>query len=194
MAAVLKVLSNAGGPGREGHVRFHLGIADDAHRIAVDAFRHREGGFTLVAVDSTFSSIIARRMGSLESKHPEVIKGSLVIPTPNQAHGEGCRIFGVHILNSFHDYQPHMQGLHRQLYEKGKGRPAPLLSGPQWKQTSGNTHFLENEKDSFGVLPGKFFKHMQVRKPRPGGWIQAKCPLVAPIYILKQTPSLKSCA
>jgi hypothetical protein len=28
-----------------------------------------------------------------------------------------------------------------------------------------NTHFLEDDKDAFGVLPGKFFKHLQVLRP-----------------------------
>lgn len=166
MAGVLRALS--GQPGGEGHVRFHLGMLDDVHRIAVDAYRHKEGGFTLVAVDSARDGVTAQKLAALELKHPDVIKGTIAIPTPNQAHEEGCRIHAVNNLNALYDFQPYVQGLHRQLYDKGMGRPAPALAGPEWKQTSGNTHILADAKDAFKVLDGKFFKHMQVLKPKAG--------------------------
>jgi hypothetical protein len=168
LGEALRELSKAGGRGREGHVRFHLGLDDDRHRMAVDAFQHREGGFTLVAVDSLREPVAAHKMAALERMHPDLIKGVLVIPTPNQAHSEGCRIFAVHTLNALHDFQPHIQGLHRQLYGKGMGKPAPGLSGAEWKRMSGNTHVLDDKKGAFGILPGKFFKHMQVKNPKAG--------------------------
>ena len=168
MAEVLRSLSAADGGGQEGHIRFHVGVWADFHRVAVDAYRHREGGFTLVAVDSLDEPIVARKLAELESKHPDIIKGTAVIPTPNQVHGEGCRIFGVHALNALYDFQPYVQGLHRQIRDKAQGLPAPRLSGPEWKRISGNTQVLADEKDAFGVLPGKFFKHIQVPKRKPG--------------------------
>jgi hypothetical protein len=143
-------------------------MLDDVHRIAVDAYRHKEGGFTLVAVDSSRDGVTAQRLAALELKHPDVIKGTIAIPTPNQAHEEGCRIHAVNNLNALYDFQPYVQGLHRQLYDKGMGRPAPALAGPEWKRTSGNTHILADDKDAFRVLDGKFFKHMQVLKPKAG--------------------------
>lgn len=97
-----------------------------------------------------------------------IIKGTIAIPTPNQAHEEGCRIHAVNNLNALHDFQAYVQGLHRQLYDKRMGRPAPSLAGPEWKQTSGNTHILADEKNAFKVLDGKLFKHMQVQTPKAG--------------------------
>jgi hypothetical protein len=168
MGEVLKQWSNAGGPGQEGHIRFHLGVVFDMHRIAVDAYRHPEGGFTLVAVDSMNFAAAVNKLGALEKKHPGLIKGTMVLPTPNLAHGEGCRIFGIHTLNAMHDFQPYVQGLHRQIFAKAQGKPAPVLSGPKWKRAGGNTHILVNRNDSLGLLPAKFFKHMQVMKPKAG--------------------------
>jgi hypothetical protein len=168
MGEALKQWSNAGGPGQEGHIRFHLGVVFDMHRIAVDAYRHPGGGFTLVAVDSMNFAAAVNKLGTLEKKHPGLIKGTMVIPTPNLAHGEGCRIFGVHALNALHDFQPHVRELHRQIYAKAQGKPAPALAGPMWKRTGGNTHILVNRNDALGLLPGKFFKHIQVMKPKPG--------------------------
>lgn len=168
MAGVLRALSGVGN-GEEGHVRFHLGLVVDVHRIAVDAYRHRDGKFTLIAVDSSKQDITASKLAQLELKHPDIIKGTLVIPTPNQAHHEGCRIFAVNTLNALHDFQPYVQGLHKEVYAKGRGQPAPRLSQAAWKPMSGNTHVLASEKEAFGVLDGKFFKHMQVPKPRDGG-------------------------
>lgn len=168
MAEVLRSLSATDGGGQEGHIRFHVGVWADSHRVAVDAYRHREGTFTLVAVDSLQEPIVARKLADLEAKHSDILKGTLLISTPNQAHGEGCRIFGVHTLNALHDFQPYVQGLHRQLHDRSQGRPAPRLSGPEWKRMGGNTLVLGDEKDAFGLLPGKFFKHIQVPKPKPG--------------------------
>ena len=168
MAGVLRALSGSGSGQQEGHVRFHLGMVVDIHRIAVDAYRHEAGGFTLVAVDSSRQDITATKLAALELKHPDIIKGTMDIPTPNQAHEEGCRVHAVNNLNALFDYQPHVQGLHKQLYAKSQGLPAPQLSGPEWTNKSGNTHILANEKDSFRVLAGKFFKHMQVPKPKAG--------------------------
>jgi hypothetical protein len=60
LGKALRKLSRAGGPGQEGHVRFHLGVENDTHRVAVDAFRHRDGGFTLVAVESLRQPILTK--------------------------------------------------------------------------------------------------------------------------------------
>jgi hypothetical protein len=169
MGEALKELSKAGGRGPEGHIRFHLGVGEETHRIAVDAFRHRGGGFTLIAVDSLPNPhFAATSLAMLEMKYPKDIKGTLVIITPNQAHIDGCQIFGVHTLNAMHDYQPYMQSLHRELHDNALGKPAPRLADPMWNHTMGNTYVLEDDVEAFGILPGKFFKHMQVPKPRPG--------------------------
>ena len=169
MVDFLRIFSSPIREGQEGHVRCHVGFCMDEHRIAVDAFKHREGGFTLVAVDSGRDSIVMDRLPELGKKYPDLIKGTLIIPTPNQVHNEGCRVFTVHTLNALHDYQPHIQDLHRQVYDLGRGRPAPRLSDPaKWKQEGGNTLSLEKMMDAFTVLPGKFFKHMQVMKPKAG--------------------------
>jgi hypothetical protein len=167
MMDILETLSRSS-HGQEGHVRFHLGVAEDSHRLAVDAFKHREGGFTLIGVDSTMNYMFANELGELQTKHSDIIKGMMNIPTQNQVHIEGCRTFAVHILNAMHDYQPHFQNLHRQIYDHGRGKPAPQLASPKWEQWDG-VHVLEDEMDNFGVLPGKFFKHMQVAKPKEGG-------------------------
>ena len=172
MGKALQKLSQAGGRGKEGHVRFHLGTSGDTHRIAVDAFRHGKGGFTLVVVDSLRDvHIPAHKMVLLYQKYPNLIKGAAVIPTTNLVHDEGCRIYAIHHLNALHDYQPYVQSLHRQIYDNRRGRPARPLSGPGWTQAfpKENIHIIDDEKDAFGVLPGKFFKHMQVMKPGPGG-------------------------
>jgi hypothetical protein len=168
MVEILRALSTPNRNGQEGHVRFHVGIEYDSHRIAVDAFKHREGGFTLIAVDSIKEPASAKIIAALERKHPDIIKGALVIPTPNVVHTEGCRIFGVHTLNAMYDYQPEILKMHRQVYDRSQGRPAPRLSGPKGPQEGENTPFLAKEKDAFGMLPGKFFKHMQVKKPKSG--------------------------
>jgi hypothetical protein len=105
---------------------------------------------------------------ALERKHRDLIKGILIIPTPNQLHSEGCRIFAVHSLNAMHDYQPYIQSLHRELYDHARGRPAPRLSDPDWEQGKGNTLNLGYTMGAFKVLPPKFFKHMQVMRPKPG--------------------------
>jgi hypothetical protein len=168
MADRLRDLMRLGGAGQEGHVRFHLGVNGDAHRIAVDAFRHREGGFTLIAIDSVRLNRTIRELAMLQEKHPDIIKGTAVIPTHNLVHDEGCRIFAVHALNALHDYQPHVQGLHRELYDKGRGRSAPRFSGPMWKP-EGTIHVLADKNVAFSLLPGKFFKHMQVKKPDSAG-------------------------
>ena len=168
MAITLQGMLHMGGDDKEGHVRFHLGINQDSHRIAVDAFRHREGGFTLVAVDSAKDKNTIRELAKLKKKNPDLIRGSMVLPTFNQVHLEGCRIFAMHALNALHGFQPYVQDLHRQLYDHGRGRPAPLLSGSRWLRMYGGTHVLANQNHAFGLLPGKFFKHMQVRRPEPG--------------------------
>jgi hypothetical protein len=154
--------------GQEGHIRCHVGFCMDEHRVAIDAFKHREGGFTLIAVDSGRDPIVELQLPGLGRDYPDLIKGSLIIPTPNQVHNEGCRVFTVHTLNAMHDYQPYMRDLHRQIYDRGRGRPAPGLAGPEWKPEGGNTLRLADLMDAFKVLPGKFFKHMQVMKPKPG--------------------------
>ncbi|HLP40084.1 MAG TPA: YopJ family acetyltransferase [Fibrobacteria bacterium] len=167
MVKALRDLSTAGRKGEEGHVRFHLGIWDDSHRIAVDAFRHRDGGFTLVAVDSMKKSqMIDQDLEKLSRTNPDLIKGAMVLPTPNLVHFEGCRIFAIHHLNALHDYQPHIQSLHRELHDKARGRAASRFSGSNWTHLGENIHTLNDAKEAFGLLPGKFFKHMQVKKPK----------------------------
>jgi hypothetical protein len=163
LGKALRKLSSESGPGEEGHVRFHLGVPKDIHRVAVDAFRHRDGGFTLVAVDSMrVPTFTTESINQLSLRHPDIIKGAIVIPTQNLMHEEGCVIFAVHHLNALHDYQPYVQDLHREIYDKGRGLPAPRFSGSEWyKARIGNTYVLANEFEAFGVLPGKFFKHMQ---------------------------------
>ncbi|HLP41098.1 MAG TPA: YopJ family acetyltransferase [Fibrobacteria bacterium] len=163
LGKVLRKLSSESGPGKEGHVRFHLGVCDDIHRVAVDAFRHSDGGFTLVVVDSMrLPTFTTDALKQLSLRHPDLIKGTIVIPTPNLVHDEGCRIFAVQHLSALHDYQPYVQDLHREIHDKGRGLPAPRLSGTEWyKEKRGNAYVLANELDAFGVLPGKFFKHMQ---------------------------------
>ena len=168
MAKFLRDFSSPDRDGQEGHIRCHVGFRNDNHRVAVDAFKHREGGFTLVAVDSVRDPTVLARLPALEQQHPDLIKGILIIPTPNQLHFEGCRIFALHTLNAMHDYQPHLQNLHRQIYAKAQGRPAPGLSGPEWKQESGNVLVHADATDALGMLPGKFFKHMQMKKPAEG--------------------------
>jgi hypothetical protein len=163
MADFLRVFSSPIRDGQEGHIRCHVGFGKDIHRIAVDAFKHKEGGFTLVVVDS---GAMMRSFHRVERNHSDLIKGILYIPTPNQVHIEGCRIYSVHNLNALHDYQPHIQNLHRQIYDRGRGRPAPRLEGPEWKHERGNTLELEYAMEAFTVLPPKFFKHMQVMKPK----------------------------
>jgi hypothetical protein len=134
----------------------------------VDAFKHREGGFTLVAVDSAWILEVRDKLQALERKHPDLIKGALIIPTPNQLHSEGCRIFSVHFLNALHDFQPYIQSLHRELYGHFRGKPAPRLSAPDWERGKGNNLSLEDSLKAFKVLPPKFFKHMQMKRPKPG--------------------------
>jgi hypothetical protein len=169
MAEFLRVFSSPIRDGQEGHVRCHVGFSHDEHRIAVDAFKHRDGGFTLVAVDSGHDLWVCGGLTALASKHSDLIKGVLIIPTPNQVHNEGCRIFAIHTLNAMHDYQPHIQDLHRQIYDRGRGKHAPRLSGPEWMDQGGrNTLSVGNKNDAFSVLPAKFFKHMQVMKTKPG--------------------------
>jgi hypothetical protein len=91
------------------------------------------------------------------------------VSSPNLVHNEGCRIFAVHFLNAMHDYQPHIQSLHRQIYDRGRGRPVSGLSGPEWMDEGGrNTLSVWNKYDAFSLLPAKFFKHMQVMKSKPG--------------------------
>jgi hypothetical protein len=164
MADILRIVSRYS-HGQEGHVRFNQGVRGDEHRLAVDAFKHREGGFTLIWVDSALDDMFATDLAKLQAKHSDVIKGMMNIPTHNQLHKEGCRIFAVHTLNAMHDYQPHFQNLHRQIYDHGRGKPAPQLARPPWRRRDG-VHLLDDELDNFGLLPGKFFKHMQVMKPR----------------------------
>jgi hypothetical protein len=168
MVEFLQVFSSPIRDGQEGHIRCHVGFGQDTHRVAVDAFKHREGGFTLVAVDSGRPSGMMEYLHTLERNHADLIKGILYIPTPNQLHLEGCRIFAVHNLNALHDYQPHIQDLHRQIYDRGRGRPASRLEGPEWKYERGNTLELDFVLEAFLVLPPKFFKHMQLMKPKPG--------------------------
>ena len=73
-----------GSGGQEGHARFHLGIDGDGHRIAVDAFKHQGGGFTLAAVDALNIDMTAKAVARLEKKNSDLIKGSLLFLTPNQ--------------------------------------------------------------------------------------------------------------
>jgi hypothetical protein len=166
MADILRVISRRS-PGQEGHVRFHLGVRGDEHRIAVDAFQHREGGFTLIWVDPVLDHMFAFDLAKLQGTHSDVIKGTMYIPTHNQLHDEGCRIFSAHTLNAMHDYQPHFLNLHRQIYDHGRGKPVPQLASPKWERWDG-VHVLDEEMDNFTLLPGKFFKHMQVAKPKEG--------------------------
>ena len=166
MMSLLKVLSTLS-HNDEGHVRFHLGVRNDCHRVAVDAFRHREGGFTLIGLDSVMNRFLGYELGYLQRRYPDIIKGTMAIPTRNQAHIEGCRIFTIHTLNAMHDFQPYIRNLHREIYDAAHARPAPGLSGPGWMRIRGTTHIIKNGKNSFNVLPGKFFKHMQVPKAMP---------------------------
>jgi hypothetical protein len=151
----------------EGHIRFHLGVDLDSHRMAVDAFKHRDGGFTLISVDSTLNHMFAFDLARLQEQHSDFIKGTMYFPTHNQVHNEGCRIFAVHTLNAMHDYQPYFLNLHREIYAASRGRPASQLASPRWESWDG-THVLENELDNFSFLPAKFFKHMQVKTPKQG--------------------------
>jgi hypothetical protein len=166
MAEILSDISRSS-QGHEGHVRFHLGVEGDTHRVAVDAFQHKEGGFTLICVDSVIDHLLSVHLAELRNKHSDVIKGVMHIPTDNLAHNEGCVIFAVHTLNAMHDYQPHFLNLHREIYAAAQGRPAPQLAAPRWEQEDG-THVPRKDLDSLGLLPGKFFKHMQVTKPGEG--------------------------
>jgi hypothetical protein len=165
MTDILKIISRSS-QGQEGHVRFHLGVKNDNHRMAVDAFKHREGGFTLISVDSLLDHIFTFDLANLPEDHPNLIKGMMYIPTHNQKHDEGCRIFAVHTLNAMHDYQPHFQNLHREIYAAKDKKKEPQIP-PQWDSWDG-VRVLKNELDNFGLLPAKFFKHMQVKKPMAG--------------------------
>lgn len=168
MVEFLRVLSSPIRDGQEGHIRCHVGMSRDSHRIAVDAFKHQEGGFTLVAVDSAWILEVRERLQALERKHPDIIKGNLIVPTLNQLHSEGCRIFAVHSLNALHDFQPYIQSLHRQIYDHFRGKSAPRPLGSGWERGKGNTISLGSALAAFKVLPPKFFKHMQVKRPKPG--------------------------
>lgn len=168
MAAHLRKFAESGGPGQQGHIRFHVGVRNDGHRVAVDAYRHREGGFTLVAVDSVRVEETITELNALGKKNPHLIMGTMILPSPNQVHEEGCHIFALNTLNAMHDYQPHMQGLHQQLHDTAKGRAVPQLSGPGWTRSEGNTHLLMDDFALFGMLPAKFFKHIQVLRPYHG--------------------------
>ncbi|HLP40376.1 MAG TPA: YopJ family acetyltransferase [Fibrobacteria bacterium] len=168
MMTILKAFSIDGqDQGREGHIRFSLGVEGDFHRMAVDAFKHRDGGFTLISVDSMQNHMGAYEMGALRKRYPDIIKGTMHIPTQNLVHSEGCRIFSVLMLNAMHDYEPYFQHLHRQIHNAARGRPAPYLADPRWEQ-QGGSHLPKDEGAAFSVLPGKFFKHMQVKKPNKG--------------------------
>lgn len=166
MVDILKIIAR-GGQDEEGHVRFHLGLENDTHRVAVDAYKHREGGFTLITVDSVDDVLLADELGNLRKRNPKLIKGIMSIPTHNQVHNEGCRVFAMHALNGMHDYQPYFQNLHRKIYDKERGRPAPELAEPRFERSNG-VYMLESEFDAYGLLPGKFFKHMQVKPPYEG--------------------------
>jgi hypothetical protein len=168
MVEFLRAFSTPIRDGQEGHIRCHVGFGKDTHRAAIDAFKHKEGGFTLVVVDSGMARNMKEYVKALERNHSDLIKGILYIPTPNQVHIEGCRIFAVHSLNALHDYQPYIRDLHRRIYDRGRGRPAPQLEGPEWKPAGGNHLGLESVMEAFTVLPLKFFKHMQVMRPKPG--------------------------
>ena len=167
MAQFLRDLSTPERKGQEGHVRCHVGVDSDYHRVAVDAFKHRGGGFTLIAVDSGARNFVKNRFMELENKNPDIIKGVFLINTFNQVHQEGCRIFAVHTLNAMHDYQPHIQKLHRMVYKRSRDLPAPRGSGSAANPADGNSLVLADESEAFSLLPGKFFKHMQVMKPKP---------------------------
>ena len=165
METALQEWSKPGAKGLEGHVRFHLGLDKDRHRIALDAYRHPEGGFTLIAVESTkYSHFAADELTPLIKKNPDLIRGAAIIPTRNLAHEEGCRIFALHHLSALHDERSQIKLLHRQIYSSGKGRSVPQLSDSKWKQKQGNIFVLQSALDAFGLLPGKFFKHMQVKR------------------------------
>jgi hypothetical protein len=166
MADILRIISRSN-PGEEGHVRFHVGVWNDNHRMAVDAFQHREGGFTLIYMDPMLNLIFSYELSRLQKQHSDVIKGTMDIRTHNQVHTEGCRIFSVHFLNAMHDYQPHFLNLHRDIYAAKEVKPEPRLADPRW-ESWGGTHVLDNELDNFGFFPAKFFKHWQVRKPDKG--------------------------
>ncbi|HLP40766.1 MAG TPA: YopJ family acetyltransferase [Fibrobacteria bacterium] len=160
MMTVLRDASNLT-QGQEGHIRFLFG---DVHKLAVDAFKHRDGGFTLISVDSLPHRQIGTEFGTLQKMNPDLIKGNLHLPTFNQVHNEGCHIFAVHTLNALHDYQPYIQNLHKQIHDAAKGWPAPNLTDPRWEKSE-DTYIREPKEGALGVLPGKFFKHIQVQKP-----------------------------
>jgi hypothetical protein len=163
MVDILKIISEQN-QGEQGHVRFHLGLEKDTHRVAVDAFQHREGGFTLICVNSVNDTLLARELGELRIKNPKLISGIMSIPTQNQVHSEGCRVFAVHALNGMHDYQPYFQGLHQKIYDKTQGQRVPELAEPRFGRDKG-TFMLKDETETYGLLPGKFFKHIQVKPP-----------------------------
>jgi hypothetical protein len=164
MVAALRKLS---GSGPEGHVRFHLGMVVNIHSLAVDAYRHADGRFTLVAVDSISKEMTNSKLADVARKHPDLVKGAMVIPTPNQAHTEGCRVF-AHSLESMRDYQPYFRDLHKGIAARAEGKPVPPPASAAWKEVDKNVLALKDPLDAFGVLDGKFFKHMQVPKPKAG--------------------------
>ena len=165
MVAALRRLS---GNGPEGHVRFHLGMVANIHSLAVDAYRHADGRFTLVAVDSISKEMANSKMADVARKHPDLVRGAMVIPTPNQAHTEGCRIFAAHSLEAMRDYQPYIRDLHKGIAARAEGKPVPPPAPDAWKEVDKNVLALKDPLDAFGVLAGKFFKHIQVLKPPAG--------------------------
>jgi hypothetical protein len=151
--------------GEEGHVRFHLGFQSNSHQMAVDAFKHRQDGFTLILVDSLNDLGLPNELKMQRSWTDGLIKGVMHIPTLNQVQLINSPIFAIHALNGIHDYQPYFQSLHRKLYDKEwLGLRVPELEEPRFKQQD-EVYKLQDTSDAFGLLPGKFFKHMQVQPP-----------------------------
>lgn len=167
LESTLRKLGSLNG-GQEGHIRIHFG-STSRHRIAVDAFKHREGGFTLIAVDSEPNGQLAHQLTRMQVKNPDILKATVTIPAPNQIHMEGCHIFTINTLNALHDHQPYIQTLHQQAYDEAMGRTAPQLAGSPWFRVFQNNHTVLDPADAFNLLPAKFFKHIQVRRPHDNG-------------------------
>ena len=148
LVRILKALPD-GGKG-EGHIRFHLGIVMGVHSVAVDAFRHADGRFSLVAIDSMAKDMTRSKMRKITEAHPDTFHGAIVLPTLNQTHIEGCPIFAVNNLLGMHEFEPYVKELH-------KGLMPPI----KWKNHGNSVLAPEDPKDTFKVLPAKFFKHIQ---------------------------------
>jgi hypothetical protein len=161
MLNALRVLPRDGK--QEGHVRFHLSLVAGIHSVAVDAYRHGDGGFTLLAVDSISKDAVNAKFKKLTDSNPGFIHGSMVLPSHTQVHEEGCRIFATHALLGLNDYAPYAKRLHEGLRADTPGGPPRALPDIPWNSLSPNCVVPQDPKDTFKLLPPKFFKHIQGR-------------------------------